>query len=109
MGVIINTDNNYLTTFLDILIVFCLGSVLLFFANAMKNENRFVMLYVTILVIIMVIYNMIYLHSNVDKEEKKTNNYNILTFMNIYMIILMVLLSSMSYYIISGVENAKND
>lgn len=109
MGVIINTDNNYLTTFLDILIVFCLGSVLLFFANAMKNENRFVMLYVTILVILMVIYNMIYLHSNVDKEEKKTNNYNILTFMNIYMIILMVLLSSMSYYIISGVENAKND
>ena len=71
MGVIINTDNNYLTTFLDILIVFCLGSVLLFFANAMKNENRFVMLYVTILVILMVIYNMIYLHSNVDKEEKK--------------------------------------
>ena len=109
MGVIINTENNYLTTILDILIVFCLGSVLLFFANAMKNENRFVMLYVTVLVILIVVYNMVYLHGNVDEKKKKTNNYNILTFMNIYMVVLMVLLSSMSYFIISGAENAKKD
>lgn len=109
MGVIINTNNNYLTTILDILIVFCLGSVLLFFANAMKNENRFVMLYVTIPVILIVVYNMIYLHGNLDEKKKETNNYNILTFMNIYMVVLMVLLSSMSYFIISGAENAKTD
>jgi len=109
MGIIVNTNNQYLTTVLDILIVFTLGSVLLFFANAMKNENRFVMLYVTVPIIIIIVYNMIYLHNNVDKNKKETNNYNILTFMNIYIIILMVLLSSMSYYIISSAESAKND
>jgi len=41
---------------------------------------------------------MIYLHRNTKKEIKETNTYNVLTFVNIYIMILMFLLSSMTYY-----------
>lgn len=111
MGIILdnNSDSekkevNYLMIIFDILLVFVLGSSLLFFANIIKNDNKYLMLYVSIIVIIVVLYNMIYNHRNVDDELKTKNNYNILTFMNIYMMILMVLLSGMSYYIIASNE-----
>lgn len=109
MGIIIATDkdNYYLNTFFDIVIVFVLGLVLLFFANAIKTENRNVMFYLSVLVSGILLYNMIFLHKNVEEKKKETNYYNLLTFMNIYMMILMVLLSAMSYYIISSVEDVK--
>lgn len=105
MGIILDNDENkttnYLTIILDIMIVFLLGSSLLFFANTIKNDNQFLMVYISIIVILVILYNMIYLHNNVEKKIKEQNNYNILTFVNIYTMILMILLSGMSYYIIT--------
>lgn len=112
MGVILdsssdNKSTNYLTTILDIVIVFLLGSSLLFFANTIKNENQMVLVYISVIVILVILYNMIYLHNNVNQKVKEQNNYNILTFVNIYTMILMILLSGMSYYIITAAAEEK--
>nr|QOI90419.1 hypothetical protein HWQ62_00283 [Pyramimonas orientalis virus] len=99
MGILLDGSNNYLTTILDILIVFVLGFVLLFFANIMKSENRYVMMFTSFIVISVLIYNTVYVHHNVEQKKKESNMYNIMTFINIYVIILMILLSGMSLYI----------
>jgi hypothetical protein len=106
MGIVLDNDNNYLNTILDILIVFLLGSSLLFFAYIIKHNNKFMVVYVSIIVILVILYNMIYMNSHVPKKSKEKNNYNVLTFVNIYTMILMILLSGMSYYIITEVEAA---
>jgi len=98
MGIIIQSENYVIGTVLDIALVFILGAVLLFFGNAMRNENRFVMLYVSLFISSVLIYNLIYLHLNISDEEKLKSNYNILVFLEIYLIILMFVLSAMSYY-----------
>lgn len=97
MGVIIQSENYVIGTVFDILLVFVLGSVLLFFGHSMRNENRFVMFYVSIFISVIMIYNLIYLHLNITEKEKENSNYNILVFLNIYLIILMFVLSIMSY------------
>lgn len=99
MSIIITSDNYFVNNVLDILLVFVLGTLLLFFANAMKNENRFVMVYVSIIVICVNIMNTFFIHHNTIEEKKTSNMYNILTFINIYIIILMIFLSGLSYYI----------
>lgn len=98
MGVIIQSDNFAIDTILDICLVFVLGSVLLFFGNSMKNENRFVMLYISLFIGVVLIYNLVYLNSNTIEEKKEKSSFNILVFLNIYLFILMFVLSAMSYY-----------
>jgi heme O synthase-like polyprenyltransferase len=99
MGILLETENNYLSTILDIVLIFILGFVLLLFAYTMKSDNRFVMLYVALIVVAVILYNTIYIHNHINNNKKKENMYNVLTFLNIYLMILMVLLSAMSLYI----------
>ena len=99
MSIIITSENYFVNNVLDILLVFVLGTLLLFFANAMKNENRFVMIYVSLIIISVNIMNTIFIYYNTIEDKKKSNMYNILTFVNIYVIILMMFLSGLSYYI----------
>ena len=99
MGVLLETENNYLNTIFDIVLIFILGFVLLLFAYTMKSDNRFVMLYIALIVIAVLMYNTIYLHNHITDKKKDENMYNVLTFLNIYLMILMVLLSGMSLYI----------
>lgn len=98
MGIVFDTDNSYLTTFMDIMVIFLFGSLLLFFANVIQNQGKFLMMYISLMVILIILFNMIYLHRNTKKDIKETNTYNVLTFVNIYIMILMFLLSSMTYY-----------
>lgn len=99
MGILLDTNNFYLNTILDIVIIFFLGSVLLFFAYTMKNDSKFVMTYVSLIVICIILYNTVYTHMNILESKKTENVYNVLTFLNIYLMILMVLLSGMSLFI----------
>lgn len=99
MGIILDNSNSYLNTILDILIVFVLGTILLFFANAIKNEGKFLTLYVSIIVIGIILFNAIYLHNRLPTKEKESNAYNMLTFFNIYVMVLMVFVSLMSIFI----------
>jgi hypothetical protein len=101
MGILIETDNNYLSTILDIILIFVLGFVLLFFAYTMKTDNKYVIMYVSLIVIGVLLYNTVYLHNNTTNNKKQENVYNVMTFLNIYVMILMVLLSGMSLYITS--------
>lgn len=105
MGIIFDTDNSYLTTFMDIVVIFLFGSLLLFFANVIQNEGKYLMMYISVIVIFILLFNMIYLDKKTEKEFKETNVYNILTFVNIYVMILMFLLSSMTYYMWSKTED----
>ena len=102
MGILIETDNNYLSTILDIVLIFVLGFVLIFFAYIMKTDNKYVTMYLSLIVIGVLLYNTVYLHNNTIESKKQENVYNIMTFLNIYVIILMVLLSGMSLYITSN-------
>ncbi len=99
MGILLETNNNYVSTILDILLIFFLGFVLLFFAYTMKTDSKYVTMYLALIVICVVLYNTIYLHINISQSKKENNVYNVLTFMNIYVMILMLLLSAMSLYI----------
>lgn len=95
MGIIIESQNFFVNNVLDIILVFLLGSSLLFFSNAMKNESRFVIFYITLCIVPVVIFNTILLY---NRTKTKDNTYNILMFLNIYTTILMTFLSAMSYY-----------
>jgi membrane-associated HD superfamily phosphohydrolase len=99
MGIIINSSNYFVDNVLDILLVFGLGSVLLFFAHIMKNESKFTILYLSIFIIIVLIYFLVYAHNTISEEDKEKTQYNILSFLGIYTIILLMVLSGMSYYL----------
>lgn len=99
MGIIINSSNYLIDNVLDIILVFLLGFVLLFFSNAMKTESKFVLVYVSVFIIGLLTYYLLYLNNKIDKKEKKTTQYNIITFLGVYAIILMIVLSGMSMYL----------
>lgn len=98
MGIVFDTNNSYLTTFLDIVLIFCLGGVLLFLSNVIQNNGNFLMVYITFIVMGCIIFNMVFMHNKLKKEIKEKNTYNILTFLNIYVMFLMSFVSGLTYY-----------
>ena len=99
MGIIFDTENTYLTNFLDIIVIFTFGLLLLFFSNVIQNEGKFLMIYMSVIVICVILFNMSYTHSKLKRDDKETNVFNVLTFINIYVMILMLLISGMTFYL----------
>lgn len=102
MAIIINTDNYVIGNLLDILIIFGLGMVLLLFANALYTDSRMFMLYLTLLVISVTIFSMIYTSNNLSEKKKESTWYNILVFIQLYVIVLFVFLTIMYSYVKSN-------
>ena len=97
MAIILNSENFFIDYILDILLVFFLGSILLFYSNTIKKDSRLFMLYLSLFTISVNLYTIIYLHQNTTKNLKKKNGYNILIFLQIYSIILLAFLSGLFY------------
>ena len=91
MGFILESTDQLKVQVLDTIIIFFLGSLLLFFFNAMINHPRTFLVtfagYITILVLFLTIYINKYCTSNTKNNKK-----NILNFMSIYTICLNLLL-----------------
>ena len=92
--------NSIASIILDILLVFAAGSTLLFFANVIKNENKNLMLYVGFVVILSTVFNMMHIHRFTSDEKKKKVAYNAIMYTNVFVIILMVVLTYISQYTI---------
>jgi hypothetical protein len=98
MAIILNSENFFIDYILDIILVFFLGSILLFYSNTIKKDSRLFMLYLSLFIISVNIYTIIYLHHNITKKLKENNSYNILVFLQIYSIILLAFLSGLFYH-----------
>lgn len=92
MGVILNSEDFLIDQVLDIIIIFVMGGVLLFFFNTMTNRPKTFLItfatYMTLLLISMLTYINRYCGSN--KNHK--NKVNVINFMAIYTICLNILL-----------------
>lgn len=102
MAIIINTDNYILGNLLDIFIIFGLGMVLLLFANALYTDSRMFMLYLALVMITVIVFNLIYISHNVPDKKKESTWYNILVFVQLYIIVLFVFLTIMYSYVRSN-------
>lgn len=102
MAIIINTDNFILGNLLDIFIIFGLGLVLLLFANALYTDSRLFMLYLALVVISIIVFNLIYITHNMPANKKESTWYNVLVFIQLYIIVLFVFLTIMYSYIKSN-------
>jgi hypothetical protein len=102
MAIIINTDNYILGNLLDIFIIFGLGMVLLLFANALYTDSRMFMLYLALVMITVIVFNLIYIAHNVPEKKKESTWYNILVFVQLYIIVLFVFLTIMYSYVRSN-------
>ena len=102
MAIIINTDNYILGNLLDIFIIFGLGMVLLLFANALYTDSRMFMLYLALVMITVIVFNLIYISHNVPEKKKESTWYNILVFVQLYIIVLFVFLTIMYSYVRSN-------
>lgn len=98
MAIILKSDNYFVDYILDILLVFFLGSVLLFYSHTIKQDSRLFMLYLSLFIIGVNVYTLVYLQQNASISLKKKNGYNILVFLQIYTIILLAFLSGLFYY-----------
>lgn len=92
----IHSENKLINIIVDILLIFGAGSTLLFFANVIKNENRSLMMYVSIAVGFVMIINMMHIHRYTDKKKDNRTAYNIVMYMNVYLLILMLLVTYMT-------------
>ena len=92
----INSENKLINIVVDILLIFGAGSTLLFFANVIKNENRSLMLYVSIAAGFVIIVNMMHIHRYTEKKGDNQTAYNIVTYMNVYLLILLILVTYMT-------------
>ena len=92
----IHSENKLINIIVDILLIFGAGSTLLFFANVIKNENRSLMMYVSFAVGFVNIINMMHIHRYTDKDKDNRTAYNIVMYMNVYLLILMILVTYMT-------------
>lgn len=92
----IDSENKLINIIVDVLLIFGAGSTLLFFTNVIKNENRSLMMYVSIAVGFVIIINMMHIHRYTDKKADNRTAYNIVTYMNVYLLILMILVTYMT-------------
>jgi high-affinity K+ transport system ATPase subunit B len=102
MAIIINTDNFILGNLLDIFIIFGLGLVLLLFANALYTDSRLFMLYLALVVISVIVFNLIYISHNIPQKKKESTWYNVLVFIQLYIIVLFAFLTIMYSYVRSN-------
>lgn len=91
MGIILDSQDQLKYQILDTVIVFLLGSLLLFFFNTMINHPRTFLVsfatYITILILIHTIYMNTYCTNNNNHKNKQ----NLINFMSIYTICLNLL------------------
>lgn len=92
-------DNKFLTIVLDILLIFGAGSTLLFFANVIRKENQKLMMYVSFIVVFSTIINIMHIHRHVTKNNRGSTSYNAVMYINVYVIVLMLIISYMTGHV----------
>lgn len=92
----IEGKNRLVDIVIDILLIFGAGSTLLFFANVIKNENKNLMTYMGLAVGFVVIINMMHIHRYGDKDEANRTAYNMVMYLNVYLLILILLVIYMT-------------
>lgn len=93
----IQGENRLIQIVVDILLVFGAGSTLLFFANVIRNENKNLMTYMGLAVGFVVIVNTMHIHRYTDKDETNRTAYNMVMYINVYLLILMLLVIYMTH------------
>lgn len=95
MGIIIDSENKFSDQVFDIVIIFILGVLLLFFFNTMINHKRTFLIsyasYIACLLVIMTIFINFKCERN-DLNSEKNTSLQIVNFMSIYTICVNILL-----------------
>lgn len=97
MGIIVDSENKFGDQVFDIVIIFILGVLLLFFFNTMINHKRTFLIsyasYIACLLIVMTIFINFNCEKNtLNSIETNNNSRQIVNFMSIYTICVNILL-----------------
>jgi ABC-type siderophore export system fused ATPase/permease subunit len=88
MGIILDSEDKMIDQVLDIVIIFVLGTVLLFFFNAMINHPRFFIMSFSLYISIIMVLYLVYLNNYCIENEDNKNKVRFLNFISIYTICL---------------------
>lgn len=92
MGIIIDSQDQLKDQILDTVIIFFLGSLLLFFFNTMINHPRIFIVSFATYITILILLHTIYLNRYCTNNNNHKNKQNLLNFMSIYTICLNLLM-----------------
>lgn len=92
MGIILDSQDQLKDQILDTVIIFSLGSLLLFFFNTMINHPRIFIVSFGTYIVILILLLMIYMNRYCSNNNNHKNKQNLLNFMSIYTICLNLLM-----------------
>lgn len=92
MGVILNSEDFLVDQVLDIIIIFIMGGILVFFFNTMRNRPKMFLIAFATYMALMLVLLLTYINRYCDSNKNHKNKVNIINFLAIYTICLNILL-----------------
>lgn len=92
MGIILDSQDQLKYQILDTIIVFLLGSLLLFFFTTMINFPRIFLVSFATYITILILLHTIYMNRYCTKDNNHKNKQNLINFMSVYTICLNLLM-----------------
>lgn len=92
MGIILDSQDQLKYQILDTIIVFLLGSLLLFFFTTMINFPRIFLVSFATYITILILLHTIYMNRYCTNDNNHKNKQNLINFMSVYTICLNLLM-----------------
>ena len=92
MGIILDSQDQLKYQILDTIIVFLLGSLLLFFFTTMINFPRIFLVSFATYITILILLHTIYMNRYCSNDNNHKNKQNLINFMSVYTICLNLLM-----------------
>ncbi len=92
MGIILDSQDQLKFQILDTIIVFLLGSLLLFFFTTMINFPRIFLVSFATYITILILLHTIYMNRYCSNDNNHKNKQNLINFMSVYTICLNLLM-----------------
>ena len=99
MGVIINSDDFLIDQVLDIVLIFVMGMIILFFFGTLINFPKTFIVSYALYIAFLLMFILVYINRYCENKTEHKNKLNVLNFMGIYTICLNTLMVVVTRYI----------